>query len=88
MEVSKEMQQLIDLMKQHFKEEAHMTVESVTFGSVKDLVLIKNKETGKYGVIFPHDWEKNNLKEGVDVEKLAASLEFVCGYRMKDLLED
>lgn len=88
MEVSKKMQQLIELMKQHLKEEADITVDAVTFGSVTDLVLVKNEETKKYGVVFPADWEEKNLKEGVNLEELAAGLKFVWGYRIKDLLID
>lgn len=88
MELSEKMQQLIALMKQHFKEEADITVEEISFGTVKDLVLVENEDNGKYGVLFPRNWEEENLKEGVDIEELAAGLMFVQGYRVKDLLKD
>ena len=86
MKLSNQMQQLIELMKRHFKEEAQMDVVSTTFGNVTSLTLVENAESGKYGVIFLANWEAENLKEGVDVEKLAAELKFTRGYRLKDLL--
>lgn len=79
--------QLTTIVKDNFKRDANMTITKICHGDVPYPVYIQ-EANNEHSVMFPIDWEKNNLKEGVDLKELASQIQYTPGYRISLLLQD
>lgn len=86
-DTSKEMEMLITLIKKNFKERAEMEIVATAFGTVDNIVIVEEGNSGRYGLIIPMEWKTKDFT-GVNLEELAVNIKFSRGYRLKDLLED
>ncbi len=82
-EISKEMMELIELIKSLFKEKADMEIVSTSFGDASEFVVVKIKDG--YKVIIPLEWKTKELK-GENLIEIVANIKFCKGYTIEELL--